>query len=58
MNNAKYRKYARTLKKDNFKDATEERQNILEMSSGMAIGILAFTFLSGVFWGCMLRKIF
>lgn len=56
MNNAKYRKYARTLKKDNFPDVTQERQSILEMSSGMALGILAFTFLSGVFWGCMLGK--
>jgi len=56
MNNAKNRKYARPLKKDTCQDATPEKQSILEMSGSMALGILAFTFLSGVFWGCMLRK--
>ena len=56
MNNARHRKYARPLKKDICQDATHEQHSIMEMSGGMALGILAFRLLSDVFWGCMLRK--
>ena len=51
MNNIKYRKYIRTIKKDDCQDTIRENPVTLEMSGAIAIGILAFTFIKGFFWG-------
>ncbi|MDQ2086891.1 hypothetical protein RBH29_10680 [Herbivorax sp. ANBcel31] len=49
-----YRKYPRTHDKSDM----EDNDYTLNLSAASALGILAFTFAKGIFWGYMLKKRF
>lgn len=54
MNYVRYRKHPGTYKKN----LSEKVERVLDLSVPAAVGILAFTFVKGMFWGYMLKKRF
>ena len=52
MNAVKYRKYPRTY----VKKEQEDDGNSINLSIAAAVGILAFAFFKGMFWGYMVKK--
>lgn len=54
MNYSKYRKHPRVYSKKH--DPVEKKEKTLNISAGAAIGILAFTFAKGIFWGYLLKR--
>jgi hypothetical protein len=52
MNYLKYRKHPRVYTKKNH--TCDEK--VLSLTAAAAVGILAFTFAKGFFWGYMLKK--
>lgn len=55
MRYANARKYPITQMKKNSSDNRNDR--IVDISLGTAIGVMAFVFLEGMFWGYMIRRL-
>lgn len=53
MHQIKYRKHPRVYKK---KFAEPQKREILNIGAMTALGILAFTFVKGMFWGYVIKK--
>lgn len=53
MGNLKYRRHPRVYEKQ---VATQNEDNAISLSGTAAIGILAITFIKGLFWGYMIKK--
>jgi preprotein translocase subunit Sss1 len=53
MYQLKYRKYPRVFKK---KFVEPQKRELLNISAITAVGILAFTFVKGMFWGYVIKK--
>jgi hypothetical protein len=52
MNYARNRQYTRNYKKK----LSEFKEKTIDLSAAAAVGILAATFLKGMFWGYIIRK--
>jgi hypothetical protein len=52
MTNPRYRRYPRVYKKS----VPEVQEKTIDISVGVAVGIVAAAFIKGIFWGYMIKK--
>lgn len=52
MENTRYRRHPRVYSKKH----ETETENTLNLSAAAAVGILALTFVKGMFWGYMIKR--